>query len=89
MKADVNMGDVVRAKNVSKTVPGLKLRESYLNQSGELVLVFLDADKHSYTVHLTPASVPVIDSGEVVFKSSEYVKPVSAETDEGDVDGKE
>lgn len=87
-KVAVNMGDVIREKNVSKTVPGLKLRDAYLNQSGELVLVFLDADKHSYTVHLTPASTPVIDSGEVVFQKNEYIHPVTVETDEGDVDGK-
>ena len=88
-KVSVNMGDVVREKNVSKTVPGLKLRDAYLNQQGELVMVFLDVDKHSYTINLTPASAPVIDSGEVVFQKSEYIHPISAETTDGDVDGKE
>lgn len=69
-KVSVNMGDVVKAKNVSKTVPGLKLRDAYLNQQGELVLLFLDADRHSHTVHLIPASV-VLNSDEAVFKPNE------------------
>ncbi len=82
-----NMGDVVREKNVSKSVPGLKLRDAYLNQQGELVLVFLDAEKHSYTVNLIPASTPVIDSGEVVFKPNEHVHPITGETEEGNING--
>lgn len=69
-KVAVNMGDVVREKNVSKAVPGLKLRDAYLNQQGELVLVFLDADRHAHTVHLTPAEV-ILNSGEVEFKPNE------------------
>jgi hypothetical protein len=78
-KVSVNMGDVVREKNVSKAIPGLKLRDAYLNQQGELVLVFLDADRHAHTVHLIPAEV-ILNSGEVEFKPNE--KNVEAIIDE-------
>lgn len=70
-KVAVNMGDVIKDKTASKTVPCLKLRDVYLNTNGELVLVFLDAHKVSYTVNLTPTKTPVVNSGEVVFKPNE------------------
>ncbi len=69
-KVSVNMGDVVREKNVSKAIAGLKLRDAYLNQQGELVMVFLDAERHAHTVHLMPAEV-IFNSGEVEFKPNE------------------
>ncbi len=68
-KVSVNMGDVVREKNVSKAVAGLKLRDAYLNQQGELVLVFLDAERHAHSVHLIPAEV-IINSHEIDFKTN-------------------
>ena len=82
IKASLTMSDVVKSHNVSKTVPGLKLRNAYLNQSGDLVLVFLDAGKNSYTVSLTPAMTPVINSGEVVFKPNEKNVEAIIEDDE-------